>query len=737
MHRRRAGWSQRELADRCGVSVRTIRNLERGIGRPRHDSVRLVAEAFDLTEPEYVQLTGQALDFQAAVAAPGKQLPSEVPDFTGRSAEIAAVTAALERGPVVMLAGKPGVGKTALALHLAHLVSERFPGGQLHVDLRGAGSDALDPDTVLHRFLRALGVDASAIPADSDERAAAYRAALAGRRVLVVLDDAGSVAQVWPLLPGTAGCAMIVTGRTRLAGLAGVDVIDVDVPDQDEAVELLAEVAGRDRVSAEPEAARGIVERCGRLPLAVRVAGARLAGRRHWPLHRLLSLLDDERGRLDQLAAGDLEVRASLAVSYRALPEPARRAFRLLGSVPVGDFAPWLLAPLLDLTVADAERLVDRLVDACLLDTVTRPGADRYRLHELVRVYAVECAAEEDASVRKRAFMRVTGCWLALAEGADERLPTTSDVVTIGSTQRWRLPPEDTERILADPLGWFDLERDNLVAAVRAAAAADAAEPAWELAGTLIAWILLCSDTAAYDQVYGPAAAACRRTGNLRGEAAMAVVDHVHTIMGEPSGTDRDLLWALAVFRRLDDARGEAAALLMLGSKAIFGRDPEVVYRYGRQALQLSRRACERGRELSAWQLVGRSCEALGRLSEAAAAYEESLVLARALGAVENEAHTLWRLGQSALAEGRPGHAVELLEQALALARRIGNRTGEASVLATLSEALLQSGRLTEARARVDEMAAASGRTDGRFDSTRVTELLGRLSGAATDAERA
>jgi tetratricopeptide (TPR) repeat protein len=175
----------------------------------------------------------------------------------------------------------------------------------------------------------------------------------------------------------------------------------------------------------------------------------------------------------------------------------------------------------------------------------------------------------------------------------------------------------------------------------------------------------------------------------------------------------------------------------MLGSKAIFARDPEAVYRYGRQALQLTRRTCERGPELSAWQLVGRSCEALGRLSEATAAYEESLALARALGAVENEAHTLWRLGQTALAEGRRAHAVELLEQALALARRIGNRTGEASVLATLSETLLQSGRLAEARARVDEMAAASGRTDGRFDPARVRELLGRLSGAATDGEPA
>jgi transcriptional regulator with XRE-family HTH domain len=568
-YRQRRLWSQQQLADRCNLSVRTIRNLERGIGHPRHDSVRLLAAAFELSEAQHAQLSQAAWDAAPATGSAAKQLPPDLPDFIGRAAEVEAVSAQLQDRPgtvpVVVLAGKPGVGKTALALHVAHRVADRFPDGHLYADLRGAGADPLEPATVLHRFLQALGLDASAIPADPEEREAVYRAALADLRVLVVLDDAGRAAQVRPLLPGSPGCGVLVTGRTRLPGLAGAQVVDVDVPEPDEGVELLAGMAGRARVEADPEVARGIIDRCGRLPLAVRVAGARLSGRPNWPLHRLLSLLDDETGRLDQLAAGDLEVRASLALSYRGLAEPARRAFRLIGAADVGDFSPWLLAPLLDVPLAEAERMVDRLVDACLVDPVTRDGADRYRFHELVRVYARECAGDEDPALLRAAFERLTGCWLALAEEADGLLPTTSDIVTVGPAPRWRLAAEETEKILADPVGWFDLERDNLVAAIRAAAATGPAGSAWELTGTLCAWAGLRNDYAAVEGVQASVAAACRLAGDVRGETAMALIRQLTAVDRSDAeaalGATRS---ARSTFRRLGDEYGEARALLAL-----------------------------------------------------------------------------------------------------------------------------------------------------------------------------
>ena len=299
-HRTRMPLTQEELAERAELSERTLRNLEADrIRRPYPDTVRRLADALALAGEERQDFEAAARDLTvgSATAVAGSrsgplgpvpcQLPPDVADFTGRSEQIALVrellygTAADRPATVVVsaVAGKAGVGKTALAVHVAHQLRDAFPDGQLYVNLHGATQHPLQPIMVLGRFLRALGLDGAMIPTDQDEREALYRARLADRRVLVVLDDAASEAQVRPLLPGTPGCAVLVTSRARLVGLEGARLLDLEVLHTEQAVELLARILGAGRVAAEPDAAAAIVGYCGQLPLAVRIAGARLAAR--------------------------------------------------------------------------------------------------------------------------------------------------------------------------------------------------------------------------------------------------------------------------------------------------------------------------------------------------------------------------------------------------------------------------------------------------------------------------
>ncbi len=334
------------------------------------------------------------------------QLPPDITDFTGREKQVAQVCDLLagepaQRPPAVVvaaIAGQAGVGKTTLAVHVAHRIRDRFPDGQLYVNLRGNERWRLDPGDVLARFLRALGVDGAAIPETTEERSHLFRSRLDGLRVLLVLDNAAGEAQVRPLLPASRACAVLVTSRSRLAGLEGIRLVDLDVFDAEQAVALMSRLAGRDRVTAEAQAAEQIVQLCGYLPLAVRVAGARLAIRPHWSLRRLANVLADEHRRLDELQVGDLDVRASLALSYAGLDNQARRGLRLLGMLDVPDFTPWAAAALLDTSQQRAEVLVDALADAQLIDVVGEDatGQFRYRFHDLARVYARERAEAED-----------------------------------------------------------------------------------------------------------------------------------------------------------------------------------------------------------------------------------------------------------------------------------------------------------------------------------------------------
>ncbi|WP_254896666.1 BTAD domain-containing putative transcriptional regulator [Amycolatopsis sp. Hca4] len=408
-------------------------------------------------------LTGEPLPGPAS-PAPVRQLPADLPDFTGREEYVRDLSAALGAGPApVVLTGAPGTGKSALAMHVAHGLAPRFPDGQLYVDLAGTGAPR-DPAEVLADFLHALGVTGNTVPSGLGQRAAVFRSRLAGRRVLLVLDDAATAAQVRPLLPADAGCAVLVTTRGRLPELAGAKHVELPVFGEREATRLLAELAGPERVAGEPAEAAAIVRCCGYLPLAIRIAGARLAGRQAWSLRTLHDRLADESSRLSELRVGDLGVRPSFELSLRQLPPAARTAFGRSAVLGAQDFPSWVVDALLDR--AGTHDVLDVLVDANLVSLTGRDasGQPRYRLHDLLRCYASELLAEEP--VPDAPLTRVLSVLLALAKTAAAGLPPAFGAMTGPPVPSGAVP----HGLVTDPLGWFTAERKLLAAAVQLAA---------------------------------------------------------------------------------------------------------------------------------------------------------------------------------------------------------------------------------------------------------------------------
>jgi hypothetical protein len=323
------------------------------------------------------------------------RLPPDVTDFTGRDDEIAMLCKQLtdpggERGTALVIsavAGKAGVGKSTLALHVAHRLAETFPDGQLYINLRGINQRPLGAEVALDELLHALGVTAESVPVGIEAKSGLYRELLAHGRVLVVLDNAHDVAQVRPLLPGSPLCAVLITSRRPLGTLSSTRLL-LEVLDPDTAVKLLTRVADRERVADDSEAAAEIARMCGYLPLALRIAGAKLATRPTLSVDTLAAQLRDERTRLSQLDEGDLDVRTSFALTYHELEPEDARAFRLLGSASAPDFDSLAAAGLLNCSVEEAEKRLDRLTQLQLLEPTA--ASDRYRFHDLLRLFAVE-----------------------------------------------------------------------------------------------------------------------------------------------------------------------------------------------------------------------------------------------------------------------------------------------------------------------------------------------------------
>lgn len=655
---------------------------------------------------------------------PPAQLPPAIGDFSGRDKQVGRIRPWLvsddgespERiaTTVVAIAGKGGVGKTALAVHSAYLVKAEFPDGQLVVSLQGTGPEPLDARVVLQRFLRALGVDGSAIPDSLDERIELYRTRTAHRRILVLLDDAASEAQIRPLLPGSPGCAVLITSRTRLSGLEGAHFEELEVFESEQAVELFESIVGQERTAAERQVAAEIVQQCGYLPLAVRIAAARLVRRPHWSLARLAARLADERRRLDELVAGDLDVRASLALGCHGLSEPELRAFGLLGLLDAPDFAGWVVGPLLDVAIGEAEDLVEALVEAQLLEVagVDAAGQTRFRFHDLVRLYARETALRgEPENVRQAALFRTLGVWLTLAESADRRLHGNG---ARGWSPRESVPSAyydlDTATVaelVVDPLRWFDAERPALVAAAEQAFTGGTAAPilisqAWAFCHHLTGFFELRGHCDEWERTHRAVLDLCRRSGDHRGEAVTQL--GLARLWALRVSIDACLLAtarAIKLFRTIEWPAPEAEALVVRCRILPELAQHEEALGLAEWAISLARVAGNSFAEIQAHAEIALINYFRGDYDRAREPLQRSLQLAVECGIRREEAMALRHLAMVSREEGEFAEACRLSESALVAFREIGDRSFRAITLLTLGLSHLQAGS-QEARRIID-----------------------------------
>ncbi|GAB3438083.1 hypothetical protein GCM10027570_00950 [Streptomonospora sediminis] len=639
------------------------------------------------------------------------QLPPDIADFTGRHEQVVELRNrvgahpedGVGRRPVVVsaVAGMGGVGKTSLALRVAHASVADFPDGQLYANLRGAQKAPADPAQVLAGFLHAVGVEGSALPEPLEDRSALFRSLLAGRRMLVVLDDAGCERQIRPLIPGAPGCAVLVTSRVRLTGLESAHLVDLDVFEPGQAVELLSRIVGEQRVAAEPEAAADIARLCGHAPLAVRIAGARLNGRRQWPLSRLVRLLGDEQRRLDELATGDLAVRASFALSYAGLSDSTRRVFRLLGLLQAGDVAAWTAAALADFGLDAAEDAVEDLVDAQLLSVVGTDGTGnlRYRMHDLVCLYARErCEQEDPAEEREAALRRVLGAWLWLAEQATEYIPGPCYATMHGSAPRWPLPIAEATRLLGEPMAWFDAEAAAMAAAVQQACALGWHETAWDLAGCLEKYFDVRGRYDDWRRSHEAAIAACQAAGDVRGEAVLRrgladLVTWTQQSGDNAMGTMMDhaqRVWDL--FHELGDRRGMSDALVMRTWAQVSQGAVQQGAQTAEAALDLAEREDYTGGRARAYQVMAVAAHGMDRPDQAVSHLTRALELARLLGNSRFEATAMQFLGAAQCQAGDVDEGRANLDRSLAMTRALGDRYAEAFSLLYLVRLYLATG---------------------------------------------
>ena len=631
---------------------------------------------------------------RAAGAGPvaPRQLPPDIAAFTGRHREVTAArsrlaASPLRPAPLVAIAGPGGIGKSALAVYLAHRLAHHFPDGQLYVNLQGAtaGLRPLPPLEVLGRFLRAFGARDTDVTT-VDEASAAFRAAAAGRRLLVLLDNAHDAEQVRPLLPAGPHTAVLLTSRRVLSTLDNAALIHLDVLPPAEAMLLLSRLAGADRVAADPGGAQRVAAWCGCLPLALRIAGARLAARPSWPVRELADRLSDTRRRLDELRFGELGVRSSFQVSYELLRDGAEaddraaaRAFPLIALPDAADLSLPAAAALLDLPLTEAERILERLVDSQLLAS---PAPDRFRLHDLLRLFGRSVAAPDpSALVRLLRWYSVTA-WQAfrLLRPADGR-PATAGEWADGGT-----PFPGVDRALA----WLESERPNLLAAVHQVAADPAlpAAAATSLARALFAFFHVRGYLNDWVEVNEAARAVARRAGDPIAEAhASRDLGAAFEVRGEYSKALTCLGGALDRYAAAGDRPGEAACLNGLGT----------VY------------------------------DSLGQLSEAARCLERSLAISRALADRHSAAISLNNLGEVYCGLGEHARAVESLREALGIFRGNGNLRSQAAVLSNLAQVHERQGAYAEAQACYEQSYAGFVDLGVAVGQATVLAQLGRV----------
>jgi DNA-binding SARP family transcriptional activator/tetratricopeptide (TPR) repeat protein/energy-coupling factor transporter ATP-binding protein EcfA2 len=718
-------------------------------------------------------------------------LPADIPDFTGREEIVerflAAARTAGDAGGgravhVSVVVGQGGSGKSTLAVHVAHLLTPHYPDGRLFARLR-SGDRTVGPSDILERFLRALGVSGAALPDGLEARAELFRDLIAGRRVLIVLDDAMTEQQVAALLPGTAESAVIVTSRRRLTGLPAAARYEIGPMARRSAVELLGRVAGTERVAAEPENADRLCGLCGDLPLALRIAAARLAARPHWSVGELVDRLDDESRRLDELHHDGLQMRASISLTYEHLSDDARVLFRRLALLDAPGFASWVGAPLLDADVRRAQDALESLTESYLVhaDPGPYPGQVRYRFHDITRPYARELLADDSAHTRRAAIDRLVAAMAGLACEAHRRdhhapVPGHAD-----APARTALPDTLVHRLLEDPLAWLEQERAGVLAAVRQSAALGMAQHCRDLALGSVALFEAHMYVDDWRETHETALEAARRAGDTAGEAALvfslgrlATLQHraglaarryqaAEALFADLGGRDaeRGRTQVRAAQARLDYERGDlrramagwhesldalrdrgdrtAEALVLDGlAQAYLDLDDVAT---AQDLVDQAAWICEEAGDrrigarvrLRAADLLSRR----GRFDAADEACRIALAASRARGHRVGECYAQLGLGQVAWRRGDPEGAIRALANARALSVATGEPLAAGRVALDLARIALESGEPPAAAQHADRALERFGELGAALWRARALAVRGQIHGAAREPERA
>ncbi|MFJ9895373.1 ATP-binding protein [Streptomyces sp. NPDC091280] len=709
----------RSLAKSAGARLRPARDVSAttvvdvfrtGRRRLDLDLVVAVVRALGVDEPGVERWRAACVRVHGLAKAGGPagvfgQLPADLGTFTGRTEELARLVEAATRSredgaanTVVISAieGMAGVGKTRLAVHAAHQLvrAGRFGDVQLHANLRGFDAELppTDPSAVLEAFLRQLGVPAQQIPAGRDERAAMFRDRLQGRHALILLDNAADEDQVRDLVPAAPTCLVLVTSRRSLAALDNVSPHQLGVFTEAESLELLARIAGAERIAAEPEAAARIAEYCGQLPLAVSLAAARLRSRPAWPLRHLANRLHD--GRLTAISFGNRALRPVFQLSYQELDEPLRRIFRLLGHHPGPDTTPDLTAALAETSADEAEDALERLQDEHLL---TQPSPGRYELHDLLRLLAAELAVAEPEPDPAAPLARLTG-WCVdtgYAAAAAIRTPNLTG-----------MPPEptaDTPHFVDydDALTWFDREQHNLAAVQQAAATAGFHRQVWQLAETQKHFFIIRRHLDDFLTAQRLALKAARADDDPKTEAVLLNgLGGVHWMAGCLDASEECCLQAQRLYRALGDKEGEASALISQG--VVQNDRGNLQSAVNLQTSALALLTSPDTVRLRATALLNRAVvhkSQPGRRSEAIADVHEALEIFRQVGDRHNEAYALGNLADFHQLNVDLDTALSFYEAQRTLANDLADAYIEAEALRGTGDIHAAAHRPSEARA--------------------------------------
>ncbi|GII54071.1 regulatory protein AfsR [Planotetraspora thailandica] len=671
-----------------------------------------------------------------------RQLPSDVPHFVGRADELARLVSWLvppggaAPAPVVAVCGPPGTGKSALALRAAHEAARDFPDGQVYVNLRGAmpGVRRLETEELVGRLLRTFGTPETDIPPDADEAASALRTLLHDRRVLLLLDDAASIAQVGPLLPMTAGSTVLLTSRESLARAAPGSHVDLGPLPREEAVAMLERRFRSGGVGYSEKAVERLAGLCDGFPLALHVAGARLASRAGWTADMLIERLEDESRRLDELRSGEAGVRGSIAVSYAALDgseqaveRDAARAFRLIGLLRVPDVGLEAVAALLGLPHRAAEEVVERLVDARLVDA---PVPDRYTMHDLIRLYAQERAQDTEPGERSAAFRRVLGFHLATT-GAAVRLVEPHRVhAVVPEVPQSPLPLRDRP----DAERWLERELPNLLSLAGQAWNTEEADERLAVALALsLRWHPAAHRHRHDMRALGAAALdAARRLGDRESEShALAMLSMAYRALNDDEAELECLKAELDLCHEMGDGLGEMRALGNLASAHLLLQRHDEALRFAERQLVISRRVGSAPGERYALIMAGEAHTSLGAPGEAAPVLRQALERARETGDVMHEAMTLRRLGEASLAGGDAAAAREHLKEAVASFARCAQSLELSQTLVALARSCRLLGDAEGAAEHIAEALRAARESGDRNDERRALEERARILGHA------